>query len=57
MINAIPVIGYHDIIPAYTDVSYTSESSDTTLNLFEAEMKYLHDNGFRVITFYDLGPK
>jgi hypothetical protein len=55
MINAIPVIGYHEIIPAYTDVSYTNKSSDTTLNLFEAEMKYLHDNGFRVITFYDLG--
>ncbi|HEY6885400.1 MAG TPA: polysaccharide deacetylase family protein [Nitrososphaeraceae archaeon] len=55
MINAIPVIGYHEIIPAYTDVSYTNKSSDTTLNLFEAEMKYLHDNGFRVITFYDIG--
>jgi Polysaccharide deacetylase len=55
MINAIPVIGYHEIIPAYTDVSYTNKSSDTTLNLFEAEMKYLHDNGFRVITFSDLG--
>jgi polysaccharide deacetylase len=55
MINAIPVIGYHDIIPTYPDVSYTNKSSDTTLNLFEAEMKYLHDNGFRVITFSDLG--
>jgi len=55
MINAIPVIGYHDIIAAYPDVSYTNQSSDTTLNLFEAEMKYLHDNGFRVITFADLG--
>jgi hypothetical protein len=55
VINAIPVIGYHEIIPAYTDVSYTNKSSDTTLNLFQAEMKYLHDNGFRVITFYNLG--
>ena len=55
MINAIPVIGYHEIIPAYPDVSYTNQSSDTTLNLFEEEMKYLYDNGFRVITFYDLG--
>ena len=53
MINAIPVIGYHDIIATYPDVSYTNQSSDSTLNLFEAEMKYLHDNGFRVITFYD----
>jgi Polysaccharide deacetylase len=57
MINAIPVIGYHDIIATYPDVSYTNQSSDTTLNLFEEEMKYLHDNGFRVTTFYDLGPK
>ncbi|HEY6883341.1 MAG TPA: hypothetical protein VI278_04805 [Nitrososphaeraceae archaeon] len=32
-----------------------TESSATTLDLFEAEMKYLHDNGFRVITFSDLG--
>ena len=57
VINAIPVIGYHEIIPAYTDVSYTNKSSDIPLDLFEAEMKYLHDNDFRVITFYDLGPK
>jgi peptidoglycan/xylan/chitin deacetylase (PgdA/CDA1 family) len=55
VINAIPIIGYHDIIPLYSDVSYTNQSSDTTLNLFEVEMKYLHDNGYRVITFSDLG--
>jgi len=53
--NAIPLIGYHDIIATYPDVIYTDKSSDTTLDLFEAEMKYLHDNGFRVITFSDLG--
>ena len=55
IINAIPVIGYHNINATISDVSYTSESSATALNLFEAEMKYLHDNGFRVITFADLG--
>ena len=54
-INAIPIIAYHDIIATIPDVSYTTESSDTTLNLFEAEMKYLHDNGFRIITLSDLG--
>jgi hypothetical protein len=54
-INAIPVIGYHEIITGYTDVSYTNQSSGITLNLFEVEMKYLHDNGYRVITFTDLG--
>ena len=55
IINAIPVIGYHNINATISDVSYTSESSATALNLFEAEMKYLHDNGFRAVTFADLG--
>jgi hypothetical protein len=55
IINAIPIIGYHNINATIPDVSYTTESSATTLDLFESEMKYLHDNGFRVITFYDLG--
>ena len=36
-INAIPIIGYHDI------------------DLFDAEMKYLHDNGFKVLTMANLG--
>jgi Polysaccharide deacetylase len=55
IINAIPIIGYHNINATISDVSYTIESSATALDLFEAEMKYLHDNGFRVITFADLG--
>ena len=49
MINAVPIIAYHDIesskkIPYATDVS-----------LFSQEMKYLHDNGFIVIRLSDLG--
>jgi hypothetical protein len=55
IINAIPIIGYHNINATISDVSYTTESSAIALSLFEAEMKYLHDNGFRVITFADLG--
>ncbi|HEY6884114.1 MAG TPA: polysaccharide deacetylase family protein [Nitrososphaeraceae archaeon] len=55
IINAIPIIGYHNINATIPDVSNTAESSATTLDLFESEMKYLHDNGFRVITFADLG--
>ena len=31
------------------------QTCDTTLNLFAAEMKYLYDNGFRVLTMADLG--
>jgi peptidoglycan/xylan/chitin deacetylase (PgdA/CDA1 family) len=47
-INAIPIIGYHDI-----DNNKTITSTD--VNLFDAEMKYLHDNGFRVLTMSYLG--
>jgi hypothetical protein len=47
-INAIPIIAYHDLdygerIPGSTDV-----------NLFDAEMKYLHENSFTVLTMADL---
>jgi hypothetical protein len=47
IINAIPIIGYHDI-----DNNKTITSTD--INLFDAEMKYLHDNGFKVITMSDI---
>jgi peptidoglycan/xylan/chitin deacetylase (PgdA/CDA1 family) len=46
-INAIPIIGYHDI-----DNNKTITS--TNVNLFDAEMQYLHDNHFKVITMADL---
>ncbi len=48
IIDAIPIIGYHDI-----DNNKTITSTD--VNLFDAEMKYLHDNGFKVFTMSDLG--
>jgi peptidoglycan/xylan/chitin deacetylase (PgdA/CDA1 family) len=47
-INAIPIIGYHNI---EDDKAITS----TDVGLFDAEMKYLHDNGFKVLTMADLG--
>jgi peptidoglycan/xylan/chitin deacetylase (PgdA/CDA1 family) len=47
-INAIPIIGYHNI---EDDDAITS----THVSLFAAEMKYLHDNGFKVLTMSDLG--
>jgi peptidoglycan/xylan/chitin deacetylase (PgdA/CDA1 family) len=47
IMRSIPIIGYHDIdnnrLPDSTDVS-----------LFAAEMKYLYDNGFKVLTMSDL---
>jgi hypothetical protein len=58
-INAIPIIVYHNV-----DYRHGTNSSnippewlDSTIdvNLFEQEMKYLHDNGFQVLTMSDLG--
>jgi peptidoglycan/xylan/chitin deacetylase (PgdA/CDA1 family) len=48
VINAIPIIAYHNI-----DEEKAIDSTDT--NLFEQEMKYLYDNGFKVITMSDIG--
>ncbi|MGN6346402.1 MAG: polysaccharide deacetylase family protein [Candidatus Nitrosocosmicus sp.] len=53
-VTSIPLIAYHDIV-MLPDISLSNEPSATTLNLFNGEMKYLHDNGFRVLTFYNLG--
>jgi peptidoglycan/xylan/chitin deacetylase (PgdA/CDA1 family) len=58
-INAIPIIAYHNV-----DYKNSGNSSnfppgwlDSTIdvNLFDREMKYLHDNGFQVLTMSDLG--
>jgi hypothetical protein len=54
VIRAIPIIVYHTIVN-YPDLSDSNRPIDTTLNLFDAEMKYLYDNGFKVITMADLG--
>ena len=48
IINAVPIIGYHDI-------DNNKAITSTDVNLFDAEMKYLHDNGFKVLTMADLG--
>ena len=54
IVRAIPIIVYHTIVN-YPDLSDSNRPIDTTLNLFDAEMKYLYDNGFKVITMADLG--
>ena len=43
---AVPIVAYHRI-----DNSKTPDSTDITL--FDREMKYLHDNGFKVLTVND----
>ena len=48
VMDAIPIIAYHDV-----DYGKAIDSTDT--NLFDQEMKYLHDNGFRVIPMSDIG--
>lgn len=48
-INAIPILTYHNI-----DYS-KRQPYHTDVGLFDAEMKYLHDNGFKVLPMNDLG--
>ncbi|HYA82763.1 MAG TPA: hypothetical protein VEH06_04850 [Candidatus Bathyarchaeia archaeon] len=47
-INAIPIIVYHNITNSIRDYTIPTHASTTTLGLFAQEMKYLHDNGFRI---------
>jgi hypothetical protein len=47
-ILAVPIVAYHMI-----DNTKAPDSTDVTL--FDREMKYLHDNGFKVLTVNDLG--
>jgi peptidoglycan/xylan/chitin deacetylase (PgdA/CDA1 family) len=49
-IDAIPILAYHRI-----GETITSPSDSTDLALFAEEMKYLHDNGFKIIRVPDLG--
>lgn len=53
-IRAIPIIVYHTIVN-YPDLSDSNRPIDTTLNLFDTEMRYLYGNGFKVLTMSDLG--
>jgi len=38
----------------YPDITFSKDAAET-VNLFGLEMKYLHDNGFRVLTMANLG--
>jgi hypothetical protein len=54
IVRAIPIIVYH-ILVNYRDLSDSNRPIDTTVNLFDAEMRYLYDNGFKVLTMAGLG--
>jgi hypothetical protein len=42
IVRAIPIIIHHTIV-TYSDLSYSNRPIDTTLNLFDAEMRYLYE--------------
>ena len=56
IVNAIPIIVYHQIGSegGGGGIDNGGEGSATDVNLFAQEMKYLHDNGFTVLTMANL---
>jgi hypothetical protein len=52
-IGAIPIITYHNLTNSMKE--YDSAASTITVSLFAQEMKYLHDNGFRVLLLNQVG--
>jgi hypothetical protein len=54
-ISAIPIIVYHNLTNSLRDYTVPSHASSTTVDLFAQEMKYLHDNGFKVLVLNQFG--
>ncbi|MBV9176105.1 MAG: hypothetical protein JO327_02115 [Nitrososphaeraceae archaeon] len=52
-IGAIPIITYHNLTTNMND--YEPNANTITVDLFAQEMKYLHDNGFRVLLLNQVG--
>jgi peptidoglycan/xylan/chitin deacetylase (PgdA/CDA1 family) len=52
-IGAIPIVVYHTIV-TYPDLTNSKRPVDITVNLFEEEMRYLYDNGFKALLMSDL---
>ncbi|HET7390236.1 MAG TPA: hypothetical protein VFJ51_05380 [Nitrososphaeraceae archaeon] len=52
--NAVPIVVYHDFI-IDSHHMHLPDKSFTDIGLFSAEMKYLHDNGFRILKMSDIG--
>ena len=48
-IVAVPIIVYHDVAQS------TEGKLTINTNLFEKEMRYLHDNNFKMVTMSDIG--
>lgn len=56
-INAVPILVYHNFDKLKRNFSAIDQwiNSTTDINLFDMEMKYIYDNGFKVLTMSDLG--
>jgi len=52
-IHAIPIVTYHNLTNSMED--YNMMASTITVDLFAQEMKYLHDNGYRVLLLNQFG--
>ena len=52
-INAIPIITYHDL--TYNIRNYNNAATTITVPLFDQEIQYLHDNGFKVLLLNQFG--
>ena len=52
-INAIPIITYHQL--TYNIQDYNKAGTAITVPLFDQEMRYLHDNGFKVLLLNQFG--
>jgi peptidoglycan/xylan/chitin deacetylase (PgdA/CDA1 family) len=52
-INAIPILTYHDL--TYNLKDYNNAGTTITVPLFDQEMQYLHDNGFKVLLLNQFG--
>jgi hypothetical protein len=52
-INAVPIITYHNL--TYNIQDYNKAATTITVPLFDKEMQYLHDNGFKVLLLNQFG--
>jgi peptidoglycan/xylan/chitin deacetylase (PgdA/CDA1 family) len=53
IIRAIPIVVYHTFVD-YPDIRDSTRPVDVTEELFEKEMRYLHDNNIKVLLMSDL---
>lgn len=53
IIRAIPIVVYHTFVD-YPDIRDSTRPVDVTVELFEKEMRYLHDNNIKVLLMSDL---